>query len=466
MSPPRLLLVNPWITDVAAFDLWAWPIGLLYWAERLRGWGFEVGLVDCTDRHHPGLEPYGKRPRAFGTGKYHAERIHPAPEPVQRADRPFRRYGYPLELFQAELQALEARLGGPPDVILVSSRMTYWYPGVQLAIRLLREQWPDRRIPILLGGIYATLCPEHARATSGADLVLEGEAFDTLPAWLRERFPAMASRIVPPDPDPEAWPRPAFDLCHGHDALPLLTSIGCPHHCSYCASKKLAPVCRRRSPDSVFQELQDHHSRWGTTDFAFYDDALLTHSEQFFEPLMDRVLESGLPVRFHTPNGVHYTRITPRLADKMARAGVRTIRLSLETVSRERLASWNRPGDNAAFRHAVEALLEAGFDHDQIGVYILAGVPGQTPDEIRDTIDLALAAGATPRLNEYSPIPQTREWPRAQELSGPEIEQEPLWQNNSLYYTRPEAFSRPAFEELRRYARQGSPEKEEATPPS
>jgi radical SAM superfamily enzyme YgiQ (UPF0313 family) len=463
MSPPRLLLVNPWITDVAAFDLWAWPIGLLYWAERLRGWGFEVGLVDCTDRHHPGLEPYGKHPRAFGTGKYHAERIHPAPEPVQRADRPFRRYGYSLALFQAELQAFETHWGSPPDALLISSRMTYWYPGVQLAIQLLREQWPDRRIPILLGGIYATLCPEHARATSGADLVLEGDAFDTLPAWLRERFPERASRIVPPDPDPETWPRPAFDLCHGHDALPLLTSIGCPHHCSYCASKKLAPVCRRRSPDSVFRELRDHHARWGTTDFAFYDDALLTHSEQFFEPLMDRVVESGLPVRFHTPNGVHYTRITPRLADKMIQAGVQTIRLSLETVSRERLASWNRPGDNAAFRHAVEALRGAGFERDQIGVYILAGVPGQTPDEIRDTIDLALTAGATPRLNEYSPIPQTREWPRALELSGPEIEQEPLWQNNSLYYTRPEAFSRTAFEELRRYARQNFSQNEEAT---
>ncbi len=169
---------------------------------------------------------------------------------------------------------------------------------------------------------------------------------------------------------------------------------------------------------------------------------------------MDRVIESRLPVRFHTPNGVHYTRITPRLAGKMLQAGVKTIRLSLETVSRERLASWNRPGDNVAFRQAVEALREAGFDHDQIGVYILAGVPGQTSEEIRDTIDLALSAGATPRLNEYSPIPQTREWPRALELSGPEIEREPLWQNNSLYYTRPEAFSRAAFEELRRYARQ------------
>jgi hypothetical protein len=206
MTSPRLLLVNPWITDGAAFDLWAWPIGLLYWAERLRGWGCEVGLVDCTDRHHPGLQPYGTHHRAFGTGKYHAERILPPPEPARRAERPFRRYGYPLDFFQAELRAIETRWDGPPDAILVSSRMTYWYPGVQLAIRLLREQWPDRSIPILLGGIYATLCPEHARAYSGADKVFEGDAFDSLPPGCASVSLKGLRRSPHPTPTPRRGP--------------------------------------------------------------------------------------------------------------------------------------------------------------------------------------------------------------------------------------------------------------------
>ena len=59
-----------------------------------------------------------------------------------------------------------------PDLILVTSMMTYWYPGVQETIKILRQHWPD--VPLVLGGIYATLCHEHARLTSGADLVFKG----------------------------------------------------------------------------------------------------------------------------------------------------------------------------------------------------------------------------------------------------------------------------------------------------
>ena len=39
-------------------------------------------------------------------------------------------------------------------------------------------------------------------------------------------------------------------------------------------------------------------------------------------------------------------------------------------------------------------------------------------------------------------------------MLGPEIDEEPLWQNNSLYYTRPETgFTVAAFQELKDLAR-------------
>ena len=41
---------------------------------------------------------------------------------------------------------------------------------------MVREIWPD--VPVALGGIYPTLCPEHA-AGLGADLVLPGRHMDS-----------------------------------------------------------------------------------------------------------------------------------------------------------------------------------------------------------------------------------------------------------------------------------------------
>jgi hypothetical protein len=457
---PRLLLVNPWITDVAAFDLWAWPLGLLYWASRLREWGFDTHLIDCLDRAHPALGGRGPRARKFHTGKYYARPFETQPSPAVRAGRLFRRYGLPPEAFENELRAFEERAcgkrafeergGSPPDAILMTSRMTYWYHGVRDAVARCRALWPG--VPIVLGGIYATLCRRHALAHSGADEVLAGDALEALPRWLARAFPKYAGRIQPPLPDPETWPEPAFDLCHAHGALPLLTSVGCPGRCTYCASSQLAPRYLRRKPESVLRDIARHHEHWGTTDFVFYDDALLMDSQRFFEPLLDLVIASGIAARFHTPNGLHYGKVTPALAGKMRRAGLTTLRLSLESVEPPQLAAWKREGEPGRFAQAVRALQDAGYERGDIGVYIMAGMPGQKPQEVERAIETVHAAGATPKLNEYSPIPGTGEWPRVLAVSGPDIEEEPLWQNNSLYYTRPEAFSAEAFQRLKRLA--------------
>jgi radical SAM superfamily enzyme YgiQ (UPF0313 family) len=98
-------------------------------------------------------------------------------------------------------------------------------------------------------------------------------------------------------------------------------------------------------------------------------------------------------------------------------------------------------------------LHEAGFARKRIGVYLLAGMPGQSLDDVRRAVQWVKDCGAVPKINEYSPIPGTGEWEGALALSGVEIAEEPLWQNNSLYYTRPEhALTREGMDELRRWS--------------
>jgi hypothetical protein len=62
------------------------------------------------------------------------------------------------------------RNGPRPDIILITTMMTYWYPGAFDAIATLKKVFPG--VPIVLGGLYATLCPEHADH-SGADYRLQ-----------------------------------------------------------------------------------------------------------------------------------------------------------------------------------------------------------------------------------------------------------------------------------------------------
>ncbi|MFB0509730.1 MAG: radical SAM protein, partial [bacterium] len=146
----KLLLVNPWIYDFKAFDFWMKPLGLLYVGSMLRSSGYEVKLIDCLDRYHPVLlKAVGDMPKVdkFGRGKFYAEELE-KPELLKTIKRRFKRYGMPKPVLKEILETTE-----PPDAILVTSIMTYWYLGVSDTIKTLKEHFPD--VPVILGGIYA-----------------------------------------------------------------------------------------------------------------------------------------------------------------------------------------------------------------------------------------------------------------------------------------------------------------------
>ena len=64
MKNGNILLINPWIYDFAAYDMWTEPLGLLYIASLLRENGYRVSLINCLDRHHPDLLKFQNRKRA------------------------------------------------------------------------------------------------------------------------------------------------------------------------------------------------------------------------------------------------------------------------------------------------------------------------------------------------------------------------------------------------------------------
>ncbi len=436
-AKPRILLLNPPITDVAAYDLWARPLGLYLWAARLRDMGCDVAFIDATDRRHPRLPDNNLKQSKDGRGHYYQELLPERPDPTRIARRRFKRYGLPPAGLRLAVADAVEHLGGPPDLVLMTTRMTYWYHGAVEAAGVLREALPEAT-PLMVGGIYASLMPAHTREVLRPDYLITGPALEELPRLLNERFGIGEGREL--SPDIANWPLPAYDLMHDHTALPVLTSIGCPGRCSYCAARTLWDNgFHRIDPSTAVQNIMRLHREFGTRHFAFYDDALLANPEQWFDPFLDELLVADLDLKFHLPNGIHYDPITAERATRMFATGFHTIRLSLESIKPERLTSWRRSGSPRAFARAVAALREAGYAQNQVGAYILAGTPGQSAGEVTEALNFTFDTGAHARLCEYSPIPATADWPAALEASGGAIEREPLWQNNNLYYHRPEA---------------------------
>jgi len=422
---PVLILINPWIYDFAAYDLWAKPLGLLYLAGYLRQCGFGIHFIDCLGPLTPrataefGLKMPPRGP--YGTGKYLRCPV-PKPKALNGISRTYSRYGLPYELVEQALSRVSR-----PSAILITSLMTYWYPGVQAAIAVAKDIHPE--VPVILGGIYARLCPDHAARHTGADRVVTDSDPWSVSEVLDEfgvSTPVQLSRKAP-------WPYPAFDLLGPVDSVSLMTSRGCPLRCRYCASHFLSPNLSRRDPKDVVEEILYWHRAFGVTDFAFYDDALLVGSGTHLKVILKKI-EQAAPkgrLRFHTPNALHIRAVTEDLSSLMHRSGFETIRLGLESSD----TSFHRGMDNKVcegeFEQAVGHLLRAGFRNDQIGAYILIGLPGQAPESVRETIEFVDAAGAVPYLSEYSPIPHTGLWASAVQSSPYDLS-EPLYHNNTL----------------------------------
>jgi len=441
MSKP-LVLINPWIYDFAAYDLWSKPLGLLYLAGFLRKFGFTVHVVDCMDAHFPGLrgDPVFKSParRAFGTGKFFRQKASKPPQ-LSFAERPYSRYGIPEHLFEEGLKQIPE-----PAAFLVTSLMTYWYPGVEEAIRVIRRIRPG--VPVILGGIYARLCPEHASRYSGAATV--SAACD--PGSVLEVLEKL-SIFAPANPGNSGpLPYPAFDLLGGMDYVCLMTSTGCPYRCRYCASPYLRPTMTRRDPLEVVKEILHWHNHFGIRDFAFYDDALLISSQTHMGQILEKIIQNRLPLRFHSPNALHVREITSGTARLLKRSGFRTIRLGLETSDFQLHKTLDKKVSEGDFEEAVQNLFEAGFTGTEIGAYILAGLPGQTVGSVMETVDLVAGTGATPYLAEYSPIPHTGLWEEAVRASSLDLASEPLFHNNTLLPCwGPE--EKKAFSQLKKY---------------
>lgn len=418
----RVLCIHPWIVDFAAYNTWVEPLGLLSVAAVLRKAGHQVTLIDCLDRHHPAVAALVPRsPRdAYGCGPFLKVEL-PKPPLLAHVPRRWGRYGLPVEAFEDELAAHPR-----PDAVLVTCAMTYWYPGAFEAIHRVKAHWPG--VPIALGGTYATLCTEHACAHSGADAVLPGPGERAALQWVAGIVGGQVFSLHEEDVPP------AHHLRRPQGYVAVRTARGCPFACPYCATRLLCPGgWQPRDPLRVLDEIAWCARDLGARDVAFYDDALLVDAGRHIVPLLETVIAHRLPLRFHTPNGLHARYIGRPLAQLMRRAGFRTVRLGLESVDPAQQAYDGDKVDDEAFAHAIEALYAAGFAPHELGAYVLIARPGQQVHNVEATVAFAHRLRVPVYPAQFSPIPGTLEGDAAIAAGCLPPGADPLLHNNSIY---------------------------------
>lgn len=163
----------------------------------------------------------------------------------------------------------------------------------------------------------------------------------------------------------------------------IVTSRGCTAGCKYCIKHVTYQYSvRLRSPENIMEELWLLHDL-GIHNIHMYAD-LFTVSRDQVVGLCKLIVEQGLKVRWTCNSRVDY--VDEEMLQLMGKAGCWMISWGIESGSEEIL----RRARKGAYPDKVERALswskEAGIGN---WGYFIIGLPGETEQTIRQTIDFA-----------------------------------------------------------------------------
>ncbi|NUM69018.1 B12-binding domain-containing radical SAM protein [candidate division KSB1 bacterium] len=375
----KVLLIQPPVEDFYQTSIRTLPVGLLYLAGSLQQNGIAVEILDCqaTPQKHiiPPPPEFAYLKRYYQPGNLSPWKLYSH----------FRHYGLPWEDIRERIRRSGA------DVIGISSLFTPFYREALRVAALAKEI--DRSRPVILGGAHVNACPAQVLADPNVDFILLGEGERTLPelvtALRDDRLAALAglrgvgykvngSLRLP------SLPLPARELIDaeryrlGRQRMTMLiTSRGCPYHCTFCSIFLTAGRrFRVRSINSIIDEMKLCRERFGTGVFDIEDDNF-TYDQKRASRLLAAIRAEFGPdqIELLAMNGISAANLSESLLAEMQAAGFRHLNLALVADAPARQRQLKRPGATFHFDRIVGRGAELGFR--QVN-YLILGLPGAT----------------------------------------------------------------------------------------
>ena len=216
-----------------------------------------------------------------------------------------------------------------PDYILITSLFTYWSRFVKESVQFYRNEFPSAKI--IVGGIYATLMPEHCKEFTGCDEVFIGQHTGA------DKCPP-AYELVDVN----------YQIIHG--------MRGCSRKCSFCGIWRIENLSYKTS-----RELKEEIN---CNNLIFYDNNILAnpHIEDILK-MLSQTLYNGRVVHSECQSGFdgRILEKKPHLAELLKKARFNNVRVAWDFSYEEypRVEKW------------IQILEEAGFKRNRIFVFMI-----------------------------------------------------------------------------------------------
>jgi radical SAM superfamily enzyme YgiQ (UPF0313 family) len=277
----------------------------------------------------------------------------------------------------------------------------------------IASTYRQRCVPVIIGGIHASICPEEA--IRFADAVVIGEAEAVWPRVIADVDAGCLQQIYKGDwSDLSGVPSPRRDLFHpSYMFASVQTSRGCPMDCEFCSVSAFnGRRYRRRPPREVLAELETIPEKM----IFFVDDNIIGYGKDSREQALEifkGMVERKLNKWWFCQASLNFGD-DDEVVSWASRAGCKMVFLGLEAEQVDTLEeihkqlNINRGVDY--YSHAFRRINHAGIA--VLGAFIF-GMDGDTPDKLQHRADYMVNHEIDVMQTTFlTPLPGTRVFDR------------------------------------------------------
>ena len=368
----KVMLINPPVSFDVFYGEWDMsdvkssspPLGILSLASMIKQYGYEVKVLDA-----------------------HAD-------------------GLSISNILSEIEDFE------PDVVGLTAMTVMIFAAAEIA-KAIKEHSP--RIRTILGGVHVTAEPiETLRRYPQFDFATVGEGevvfVEFLERLRKQQDLANTLSLVWREGELihvnirraffkglDEFPPPAFDLVPNlfnhyrlsvfgtkkFKSVGLVTSRGCTGKCTFCDLGVVGRGYRANSAGYLIDLMKDLYTKYGVSDFLFYDD-LFVGSRPRLQEVCDMIIREKLPFTWSCCARVDFIHVD--MLKLMKDAGCWMIEYGIESGCQRIIDSMRKNISKEKIREVINATYEAGIVTK--GNFIF-GNPGEDHWSITESIDFA-----------------------------------------------------------------------------
>jgi radical SAM superfamily enzyme YgiQ (UPF0313 family) len=310
---------------------------------------------------------------------------------------------------QAEKLSLDAfrkRVAQTDADVVGMTSTTLTYKSALKVASIAKEVLPQ--CTTILGGCHATFWDENAlKECPSIDIIVRREGELTFLELLQKlkdgkslgnikgvTFRKADGQIVRNEDRPfienlDDLPFPAHHLLPlnafhrmGKTIFPLTTSRGCVYWCDFCTAVRMfGRKYRMRSPKNVVDEIESLCSKYGATQFTFYDDAFTVDPVRV-EKICEEIRRRKLRIQWDCETRVDM--VDRALLQKMKDAGCIAVWFGVESGSQQIIEKMHKKIKLDQTRNAYKTAREVGL---MTVASVVLGFPGETEQTAWETIN-------------------------------------------------------------------------------